>query len=238
MWLLSLLAAFSLPSPPAASRRQLLSRAAASLPAPAALAFAAEAPSSVRVKGAAEMDLEFYARGLLLGSGGAPRAAPPPPPLPSKIRPYTRLAGAVLLQNPLGSVRFLFFLQDPARSGGDPVLLPPSLGVSVLFIQTLRKTYGGSRCSHSENTVNRATPLHTSLFTPDVELHSRSSAQALQRSSARSASLQLYSALGTLYSLSPSLSWRTLHLPANISRAAKAAAARAAAASEERGSTT
>ena len=70
MWLLSLLAAFSLPSPPAASRRQLLSRAAASLPAPAALAFAAEAPSSVRVKGAAEMDLELYARGLLLGSHG------------------------------------------------------------------------------------------------------------------------------------------------------------------------
>ena len=163
MWLLSLLAAFSLPSPPAASRPPLPSRAAASLPAPAALAFAAEAPSSVRVKGAAEMDLEFYARGLLLGSGGAPRAAPPPPPLPSKIRPYTRLAGAVLLQNPLGSVRFLFFLQDPARSGGDPVLLPPSLGVSVLFIQTLRKTYGGSRCSHSENTVNRATPLHIAL---------------------------------------------------------------------------
>ena len=84
MWHLSLLAAFSLPSPPAASRRQLLSRAAASLPAPAALAFAAEAPSSVRVKGAAEMDLEFYARGLLLGSGGAPRAAPPPPPLAAR----------------------------------------------------------------------------------------------------------------------------------------------------------
>jgi len=83
MWLLSLLAAFSLPSPPAASRRQLLSRAAASLPAPAALAFAAEAPSSVRVKGAAEMDLEFYARGLL-GSGGAPRSAPPPPPLAAR----------------------------------------------------------------------------------------------------------------------------------------------------------
>ena len=89
MWHLSLLAAFSLPSPPAASRRQLLSRAAASLPAPAALAFAAEAPSSVRVKGAAEMDLEFYARGIRLGTGfenspifadrmsGAPGAAPP-----------------------------------------------------------------------------------------------------------------------------------------------------------------
>ena len=55
MWHLSLLAAFSLPSPPAA-------------PALAALAFAAEAPSSV-VKGAAEMDLEFYARGIQLGTG-------------------------------------------------------------------------------------------------------------------------------------------------------------------------
>ena len=161
----------------------------------------------------------------------------------------------------LGLCPFSFFLQDPARAGGDPVLLlPPSLGVSVLFINTFDKNVREGHLltrGHSENTVNRATPLHIAVFTPDVELHSRSSrAQVLSTalSSALCIStalhrLQCSTALHSTSSHPPSpLSWTPgpgagpLHLPTTTScaraRHKKAAAARAAAASEERGSTT
>ena len=138
------------------------------------------------------------------------------------------------------SVFFLsFFLQDPARAGGDPVLLlPPSLGVSVIFINTLIKMYAKVTLLTYAVTVKTQSiaPLRS---TPDVELHSR--AQVVlkfspQRSPARSASLQLYTAStvlysSTLYILSPPpspLSWTPgpgragpLHLPTNILRAAQ-----------------
>jgi len=137
------------------------------------------------------------------------------------------------------SVFFLsFFLQDPARAGGDPVLLlPPSLGVSVIFINTLIKMYAKVTLLTYAVTVKTQSiaPLRS---TPDVELHSRSSrAQVL--STALSSALcistalhRLYSALHTtaLHSTSshpPSpLSWTpgpgrwsgtALHLPTNIS---------------------
>ena len=161
------------------------------------------------------------------------------------------------------SVFFLsFFLQDPARAGGDPVLLlPPSLGVSVIFINTLIKMYAKVTLLTYAVTVKTQSiaPLRS---TPDVELHSRSRVKSCSSSlhSALQRALHLYSSTpslqcsthysSTLYILSPSLTpqldawtWtlerdRASLAHQHLARGTKAAAARAAAASEERGSTT